>query len=263
MSGGDIKLLLPLSDGRQLPHRRLRGLPGGRDVLPARQPQRAAPGRRRSCRCRRSTLHGFEFPAPADPEAMLAFVYGPELAGARPVVQATPTRSPACAAWTAGCAASATDMAELDGVLPRRPGRERPCAARRLRAVGRPPARAGASRSPTSGAVSGRDALWFARKRGRPVRGLRLLAAPPARPLGRKAARRGCRSRCALLILNELRTVLLTGAELAREPHHLYARHLLGCLDDDASRPSCGCWPGWRCAAAARCSWSSAPTSAI
>jgi hypothetical protein len=39
-----------------------------------------------------------------------------------------------------------------------------------------------------------------------------------------------------VLVLGDLRAVLLTGAELAREPAapHLYARHLLGCLDEDA-----------------------------
>ena len=86
MSGGDIKLLLPLSDGRvchidifvafrvgetfyQLGNR------SGRSPSP------------RSCRSRRSRCTASSFPAPADPEAMLAFIYGPQLARPRPVVQ--------------------------------------------------------------------------------------------------------------------------------------------------------------------------------
>ena len=37
-----------------------------------------------------------------------------------------------------------------------------------------------------------------------------------------------------MCIRDRLRTVLVAGAELAREQRHVYARHLLGCLDDAA-----------------------------
>ncbi|HEY9252869.1 MAG TPA: class I SAM-dependent methyltransferase, partial [Nocardioides sp.] len=36
------------------------------------------------------------------------------------------------------------------------------------------------------------------------------------------------------LILGELRSTLTLGARLARDPHHLYARDLIGCLDGAA-----------------------------
>ena len=41
-----------------------------------------------------------------------------------------------------------------------------------------------------------------------------------------------------MLLLNDLRSVLLAGAELSREEEapHLYARGLVGCLDADARR---------------------------
>ncbi len=52
--------------------------------------------------------------------------------------------------------------------------------------------------------------------------------------IGRRAVRRGQDVDVRILVLNELRTVLVAGAELAREERHLYARHLLGCLDDTA-----------------------------
>jgi hypothetical protein len=47
----------------------------------------------------------------------------------------------------------------------------------------------------------------------------------------RRSRRKGIELRVEQLILGELRQVLTFGARLARDPHHVYARGLLGCLD--------------------------------
>jgi hypothetical protein len=78
----------------------------------------------------------------------------------------------------------------------------------------------------------GRDSLFFAR-RGRDVAAYDFCRNARAR-VGRQARRRELPIEPRLLILNELRSVLVAGAELAREGRHLYARQLIGCLDDAA-----------------------------
>ena len=230
MSGGDIKLLLPLERRPTVPHRRVRGVSSGRDVLPARQPQRAALGPRPSCRCPRSRCTASTFRRRADPEAMLAFVYGPTwrvpdpsfrytdpVAGVRRLdgwLRGFRTDMPK---WTEFYATGRAQRLRGSSTFARWVDRRIP--------PGEPIADIGCG--------VGRDALWFARKRGRPVRAYDFCRAARG-GLGRRAARRRVPIDVGMLILNELRTVLLTGAELAREPHHLYARQLLGCLDDDA-----------------------------
>ena len=229
MSGGDIKLLLPLSDGRQC-HIDVfvafrvggtfyqLGNRSGRLWTSAILPLSTV------------VLHGFEFPAPADPEAMLAFVYGPTwrvpdpsfrytdpVAGVRRLdgwLRGFRTDMPK---WTEFYATGRAQRLRGSSTFARWVDRRIP--------PGEPVADIGCG--------VGRDALWFARKRGRPVRAYDFCRAARG-GLGRMAARRRLPIDVGMLILNELRTVLLTGAELAREPHHLYARQLLGCLDDDA-----------------------------
>jgi len=76
----------------------------------------------------------------------------------------------------------------------------------------------------------GRDSLFFAR-RGHDVAAYDFCRNARAK-VGRQARRQGLPIEPRLLILNELRSVLVAGAELAREHRHLYARQLVGCLDD-------------------------------
>jgi SAM-dependent methyltransferase len=226
MSGGDIKLLLPLSDGRvchidifvafyvrgtfyQLGNRS--GHVPREVILPVSEIE----------------LEGFTFPAPADPEAMLAFLYGPSWrvpdpsfkyadppAGVRrldgwlrgfrstmgrwtefwtgPESDAVPRRGSDFARWVAD------QVAEGDAVL-------------------------------DVGSGNGRDAVFFAR------RGMRVWAVDFSRGAIRLGARRANRReleiRSEQLILGELRHTLGFGARLARDPHHIYARELLGSLD--------------------------------
>lgn len=229
MSGGDVKLLLPLSDGRlchidvfvafhvdgvfyQLGNRS--GVLPAAAVLPVST----------------VTLHGYDFPAPADPEAMLAFVYGPGWRVPDPSFRYAdpPAGVRRLDGWLRGFR---TDMGRwtefYESGRAREVPRRRSDFARWVHAqlpAGEPVADLGAG--------TGRDAFFFA-GRGRPVRAYDFSRGARARIQARLRAReapvevRG-------LILNELRSVLVTGAELAREPHHLYARRLLDCVDEAA-----------------------------
>ncbi len=229
MSGGDIKLLLPLSDGRQChidvfvafhvngTFYQLGNRSGRLDasaILPV------------------STivLHGVEFPAPADPEAMLAFVYGPGWRVPDPSFRyADPL--PGIRRLDGWLRGFRTDMGRwtefYQGSTPwQATGRGSPFARWVERQVPRGDAIA------DLGCGTGRDALWFAKK-GHPVRAFEFSRAARG-GVRREARRRGRVVDVRMLILNELRTVLLAGAELARDPHHLYARQLLGSIDDVA-----------------------------
>ncbi|MFC4783473.1 class I SAM-dependent methyltransferase [Nocardioides sp. MAHUQ-72] len=226
MSGGDVKILLPLSDGREC-HvdvfvafrvdgvfyqlgNRSGSLPESA-ILPVSTVE----------------LHGFTFPAPADPEAMLRFVYGPGWRVPDPSFRyADPVAGiRRLDGWLRGFR---TDMGRWTALhqagLAQQVSRKPSDFARWVHAE--LPARAPIA---DLGTGTGRDALFFARRR-RPVIAYDFSRAARGRLQARARARRG-QLEARGLILGELRSVLVTAAELARDPHHLYARHLLGCLD--------------------------------
>lgn len=80
------------------------------------------------------------------------------------------------------------------------------------------------------GCGTGRDALFLARQ-GRPVLACDVAPAALAEVRSR-ADRHEVDVAVRRLDVARLGDVLVTGTELARTPHHLYARGLLGCLDD-------------------------------
>jgi hypothetical protein len=231
MSGGDIKLLLRLTDGRdchidvfvafhvdgrfyQLGNRS--GELAREAVLPVST----------------VTLEGHRFPAPRDPEAMLAFLYGrgwrtpdPSFKYADP-----PEGVRRLDGWLRGFRTEMGRWTELyngpgSARVPRGPS---PFAGWALDRI--------APREPVAeiGSGTGSDAVRFA-QRGHPVRAFDF-SRRAVRRTGRRLERVNGTRDARRLILNELRSVLLAGAELASEerPHHLYARHLVGCLDDAA-----------------------------
>ena len=229
MSGGDIKLLLPLSDGRnchidifvafyvrgtfyQLGNRSGQ-VP--RDVIvPVSQIE----------------LHGYSFPAPAKPEKMLAFLYGPSWrvpdpsfkyadppAGVRRLDGWLRGFRTTMGSWTEFWTSAASDE------VPRRSSTFGRWVLGQL--------------SPESsvmdvGSGNGRDAVYLAR------RGHRVWAVDfsrgAVRLTGRRARRHDIDVRPEQLILGELRHVLTFGARLARDPHHIAARQLLGVIDAQA-----------------------------
>lgn len=231
MSGGDVKLLLPLSDGRrchidvfvafyvdgvfyQLGNRS--GHLPESVVLPLGTVE----------------LHGREFPAPARPEAMLAFLYGPRWRTPDPSFRyADPLDGVRrLDGWLRGFRTDVGGWSAFhQGGGARGVPRRRSGFARWVRAqvpAGSPVADLGAG--------TGRDALWFA-GHGHDVVALDF-SRPARRALALRARRQGVPVAVRTLALGELRTVLVTGAELARDGRHLHVRHLLGCLDTAARR---------------------------
>jgi hypothetical protein len=227
MSAGDFKLLLPLSDGRnchidvfvafhtvgrffQLGNRS--GQLPREAILPV------------------STiaLHGHEFPAPADPEAMLRFVYGPGWRTPDPSFRyADPVDGiRRLDGWLRGFR---TDMPAWSAHHQERGGRrETPSefgqvVAGRL-APGVPVVDLGAGR--------GRDALHFAR-RGHDVRAYDF-SRPAVWQVRRRARRAGLAVTAERLLLDELRFVAVIGAQLARWQPEVYSRQLVGCLTPHA-----------------------------
>jgi len=229
MSGGDIKLLLPLSDGRQchidvFVAFRVAGTFYQLGNRSGQLPESAI------LPLSTIELHGFTFPAPAHPEQMLAFVYGPGWRVPDPSFKyADPV--PGIRRLDGWLRGFRTDMGRWTefyrGPEARTIRRRRSTFARWVDA--QVPRRAAVA---DLGSGMGRDSLFFAR-RGRDVAAYDFCRNARAR-VGRQARRRELPIEPRLLILNELRSVLVAGAELAREGRHLYARQLIGCLDDAA-----------------------------
>ena len=229
MSGGDVKVLLPLSDGRvchidifvafyvrgtfyQLGNRS--GQLPREVILPVSEVE----------------LHGYTFPAPAQPEAMLAFLYGenwrvpdPSFKYDDPVDGVRRLNG-----WLRGFRTTMGLWTEFWA------GPHGRAIAKRPSSFGRWVKRQlGAGDAVLDvGCGNARDAIRFAK------RGHRVWAVDFSRGALRAAARRidhhDVEIRTEQLILGELRHVLTFGARLARDPHHVYARHLLNAIDDAA-----------------------------
>ncbi len=233
MSGGDFKVLLRLADGRtcyvdvfvafycegvfyQLGNRS--------GELP------------RSAVTPTSTivLEGVELPAPADPEAMLAFVYGPSWRVPDPSFKFTdpPGGVRRLDGWLRGYrddlpAWNALFRGPRAAEIPKKKSDFARWTARRV-LLG--------DTIVEIGSGTGRDAAFFAR-RGHRVRAYDV--SPDARSRTQKRLRRSDPTAVVRrLMLGELRTVVVTGAEIATLPgrHHLFARGLLNCVDDEGRR---------------------------
>lgn len=230
MSGADLKLFLPLPDGRTV-HVDVFGafhvgetfyqLGGRSGHLPREAVTPAST----------ITLEGITLAAPQDPERVLEFLYGP---GWRSPDPAFRSEDPLVGIrrldnWLRGFRNHLVEWNEIfryrRDQLPRTPS----TFARWVGDQVEP-----GSRVVDLGTGNGRDAVHLAR-RGHHVTALDYSGAA-IRQTRRKLRRLEVEADVRVLVLNDLRSVLLTGAELAREPRppELYARELIGCLDADA-----------------------------
>ncbi len=231
MSGADLQLFLPLPDGRVV-HVDVFGAfhvegtfyqLGGRSGHLDRSALTPAST---------VTLEGVELAAPADPEAVLEFLYGadwriPDPAFS-PVDPWAGTRR--IEGWMRGVRTYVVAWNELyrnrRGAIPRK----RSSFARWAHARMDRPALVA-----DLGSGSGRDSGWF-HARGHRVVGFDFSGAALRQTRRRLAQRGDADPQVRALPFNDLRAALLAGAELSREdePPYLYARGLVGCLDLEA-----------------------------
>ncbi|WP_244931384.1 class I SAM-dependent methyltransferase [Nocardioides sp. W7] len=225
MSGGDVKLLLPLSDGRECHIDIFVAFYVGDTFFQLGNRSGTLPV---SAILPVSTieLHGVEFPAPADPEAMLAFVYGPSWRVPDPSFKYAdpPAGIRRLDGWLRGFRTQVGTWTDLHRRGPSAPTRRSDFAGWVHSQLPR--------HAPVVdlGCGTGRDALWYART-GRPV--LAVDFARAARSVFQQRARRlDVEVPFEVVALGDLRAVLTLGADLARRPHHVHARQLVGALDE-------------------------------
>lgn len=231
MSGADLKLMHRLPD-RRVVHIDVFGgfhvegtyyqLGGRSGVLPA------------SALTPASTvvLEGVELPAPADPEAVLAFLYGESWRVPDPAFQNDdpPGGLRRIEGWVRGVRHDVVPWNEYyrahRGDVPWKRSSFAAWAADRI-----PPT------APIAdlGCGTGRDSAWFTRQ-GRPVLSYDISGTAVRQTKRRVLRSGGDPANVRTLALNDHRSALVAGAELARttEPVHLYARGLVGCLNDEA-----------------------------
>lgn len=231
MSGADLKLFHPLNDGRSVQIDVFGAFHVGETFYQLGGRSGALP-REAVTPASTVVLEGVELAAPADPEAVLTYLYGsgwrtpdPAFQGDDPVEGLRRLEG-----WLRGARTDLIAWNELfrdrradipsqpstfarwaDGLLPQ----------------GAPIADLGCG--------TGRDAAWFGR-RGRPVRAYDFSGVAIRQTRRRLLRSSGAEDSVGTLALNDRRSVLVAGAELARipEPVNLYARGLVGCLNDEA-----------------------------
>jgi len=171
-------------------------------------------------------LEGAEFPAPKHPEAMLAFVYGPHWRVPDPGFryQDSPVGTRRLDHWFRGFRTEVPGWAGVFGSADRVPDGGSAFA----RWV--EPQLGTGAKVVDLGAGTGRDAFWFG-SLGHDVLAADFSLQALARIQARCAESGEERVVPELFNLNELRRTMHLTARLARDPHHLYARGLIGSLD--------------------------------
>jgi len=234
MSGGDIKVLHQVSDGRKVHI----------DIFVAfyvpdkdGEPVFYQLGNR-SGRLRREAivpvstinLHGYDFPAPAEPEEMLAFIYGPKWRTPDPSFKYAdpPAGVRRLDGWLRGFRTDMGFWTEFHNTH----GKELESKQSAFGAWVLKQLPEDAKVVDIGAGAIGRDGRFFARK-GHQVHSVDFSRAAVA-AVRRRAERHKLPLVSEQLILGELRSTLTLGARLARDPHHLYARDLIGCLDGAA-----------------------------
>jgi SAM-dependent methyltransferase len=231
MSGADLKLLLPVSDGRVV-HVDIFGAFHVGDTFYQLGGRSGVLDRAALTPATTVVLEGVELAAPADPEAVLEFLYGPDWRIPDPAfgnVDPQPGLR-RLDGWFRGVRTHVVRWNELyrhrGGTVPRKRSSFSLWSAARME-------RGAAVVDLGSG--FGRDSAYF-HARGHRVIGVDYSGAA-LRQTRRRLTRKGDPDPDVRpLPFNDLRAALLAGAELAREPEppYLYARGLVGCLDLEA-----------------------------
>lgn len=231
MSNADLKLLYPLPDGRKVHIDVFGAFEVGKTFYQLGSRSGVLP---RSALTPASTvtLEGVELAAPADPEAVLAFLYGPGWRTPDPAFQSDdpPGGQRRIQGWMRGFRDDVISWNEFfrdrHGDVPWKQSEFASWVESRL-GPDEPIADIGCG--------TGRDAAWFTR-RGRQVLAYDVSGAA-LRQTRRRMARNGAEgTQARTLALHDRRSALVAGAELARtaQPVNLYARQLINCLDDEA-----------------------------
>jgi hypothetical protein len=182
-------------------------------------------------------LEGVSFPAPKHPEAMLAFIYGENWRVPDPGFryQDSPIGTRRLDGWFRGFRTEAPLwLSAFQG-----PSLDRQPTTPSEFATWVEPQLGPDAKVIDLGAGAGRDSFYFAGQ------GHHVVATDYSRPALGVVRRRlaelsattpelADRMRVDMLVLNEARMVLQLAASLARDPHHLYARGLIGSLDEEA-----------------------------
>jgi len=231
MSGADLKLLHPLPDGRDVHIDVFAGFHVG-DTFYLLGSRSGRLPRAALTPTGTVTLEGVELPAPARPEEVLEFLYGADWRAPDPSFRSV---DPAQGVhrldgWFRGFRTDAIAWNELyrgrRAEIPSAPSAFARWADELL------PPGAGIAEI---GCGNGRDVTWFF-ERGRPVRAFDFSGAAVRQTRRRLERAAGAIDDVGALALNDSRSALVAGAELARTPTpmSLYARGLVGCLDDEA-----------------------------
>lgn len=231
MSNADLKLMYPLPDGRRV-HIDIFGAFHVGDTFYQLGGRSGSVPRSVLTPASTVTLEGIELAAPADPEAVLAFLYGPSWRTPDPAFKNSdpPGGLRRIQGWMRGVRDDVIPWNDYykanRGTFPRKPSSFGRWTAQRV-GPGAPIVDLGSG--------NGRDTLLFHRQGRTPIA---FDASGQALQITRRRlVRAGVEApQVRALSLNDRRSVLVAGAELARtpEPVNLYARQLVGCLDAEA-----------------------------
>jgi SAM-dependent methyltransferase len=228
MSGADLKLLHRLADGRLVHVDVFGGFHVGGTYYQLGGRSGALP-REALAPAGTVVLEGVELPAPADPEAVLAFLYGPSWREPDPAFQNSdpPGGLRRLEGWVRGVRHDVADWNDFyrarRGDVPWKPSTFAHWVEERLPA-GAPVADLGCG--------TGRDSVHFVRRDHR-VHAYDISGKALSQTRRRIVRSGGDPALVRSLGLNDRRSALVAGAELARteQPVHLYARGLLECLN--------------------------------
>jgi len=179
------------------------------------------------------TLDGHEFAAPRHPEAMLVYLYGEGWRVPDPgfVAVADPLTQARLDGWFRGFRQGMSGWTPL---LRGTAGPRSPVPTTGSDFAAWVHGQIGPDDAVLDlGAGNGRDSVWFAQQ-GHPVRSSDYSRRSAVEVRAALNAGGVTGVRIKQVILNETRHVLHLVAVLSRRPHHIYARQLVGCLDEPA-----------------------------